>query len=112
MNDHVHDFADTDTVTVREIRDAFRRILPDGRCQMCGAKFHGNDPPSEYFLRDISEHREPEYPRHSVWKDDNGVIWQRTSAARSRYAQWLRMGMDGIYGDSSPKRPLRRMDVT
>jgi hypothetical protein len=56
--DHVHDFADGDTVTAKEIRDAFTRVLPDGRCRRCGSKFHGNDVPSEYFLRDISKHRE------------------------------------------------------
>lgn len=55
---HVHDFADGDTVTAKEIRDAFTRVLPYGRCLRCGSKFHGNDIPSEYFLRDISEHRE------------------------------------------------------
>jgi hypothetical protein len=98
MNDHVHDFADDDTVTVREIREVLER-------------FTGRNVIRD-ILRDISERREPEYPAYSVWKDDNGVIWQRTSQPRSRYGQWLRMGMDGIHGDSSPQRPLKRMDVT
>jgi hypothetical protein len=54
---HVHDFADTDTVTAREVREAFRRILPNDCCQRCGSGFHGKDRPAEFFLKDISRHR-------------------------------------------------------
>lgn len=44
-------------ITAREIRESMRRILPEGKCLQCGAAFHGEDPPAEYILRDILEHR-------------------------------------------------------
>lgn len=100
--DHRHDLADSDTVTAKEVRNAWDRL---DAMQGPGSITSGQ------LLRDISEHREPDYPAYSVWKDANGKIWQRTSVPRSRYGQWLRMGMDGIHGDGSPERPLQRMDV-
>jgi hypothetical protein len=96
--EHVHDFADTDTVTVRELREAWKRcgidtpFRADGMTEM------------ENFLRDIREHREPEYPAASVWKDHAGRIWFRTSDKR-----WMRFGKAEIFPHDRPVRPLKRM---
>jgi hypothetical protein len=87
-------WADSDTVTVKELREA-------------GSRVPVSDPdPLASILRDISEHREPEYPPASVWEDDNGVRWQRTSNE-----MWLRMGRVGEFSHGYPKRPLKRMGV-
>jgi hypothetical protein len=92
---HEHDFTDTDMITVREFRAALKRMTDAG----------GWD--AERFLRDISEHREPDYPVRTVWKDADGVLWYRVSSAG-----WCRLIQGSpIVPDSMPKRPLRRMDV-
>jgi len=103
---HLHDFADNDTITVKEIREACKRILPNDCCQKCGASFHAGDKPSDYLLQDISSHREPKYPVNSTWKDADDQIWHRISGN-----YWKRMGESGGFPDSTPRRPLRRMDV-
>ena len=104
-DDHSHDFADTDTITVKEVREAFKRMLPNG-CTQCGASFHGKDIPSEAFLRNISEAREPSYPPYSVWQDKNGVFWYRTWSK-----EWLQFGNAGKFADSAPVRPLRKVTL-
>ena len=100
---HLHDFADADTITVKEIRETFQRLLPEDSCRMCGAKFHGGDKPSEYFLKDVSEHREPEYPVKTYWKDAKGKIWYTSGET------WQKM--QGAEGESHdiPLRPLKKM---
>lgn len=95
---HIHDWADDDTVTVREIREAWnrRRIdVPIGKCPGVQA--------SE-LLKDISEHREPEYPPSTIWKDYDGAMWVRIQGKR-----WGRLAQLQISPDSAPKRPLRQM---
>jgi hypothetical protein len=64
-DNHMHKWADDDTITVKEIREAFKR-------QTSAAGF--NVP---MFLRDISEHREPEYPLGTVVRDAKGKFWMR-----------------------------------
>jgi hypothetical protein len=91
---HVHDFADDDTLTVREFKAALTRMTDAG----------GWD--ADRFLRDISEHREPDYPPRSVWKDRNGVAWCRT-----RDKRWTQFGISVTWADAVPARPLLRMDV-
>ena len=103
--DHVHDFTDTDTITVQEIRAAFKRILPNDCCQRCGSKFHAGDIPADYLLKDISEHREPDYPSGSIWKDADGWVWQRLSSRT-----WWRMASDTTFRNDAPVRPLTRME--
>lgn len=104
-DDHSHDFADTDTITVKEVREAFRRMLPNG-CTQCGASFHGKDIPSEAFLRNISEAREPSYPPYTVWQDKNGVFWYRTWSK-----EWLQFGSTERFADSALSRPLRKVTL-
>jgi hypothetical protein len=100
--DHVHDFADTDTITVKELREAWRRA--NAPASVAIANF-------AMLLTDISSHREPEHPYASTWKDDNGVVWQRAMDGNGKVNMWLRMGHAGKFSDSQPKRPLKRMDV-
>jgi hypothetical protein len=104
--ENAHDFADADTVTARELRDALKRLFPDGRCETCGAFFHGSDTPGDAVLTNISEHREPDCPAWSVWKDANDAIWRRTPEMK-----WEKFGVRVSFSDVYPKRPLRRMDV-
>lgn len=91
--DREHDFADTDTVTVKEVRDAARRVF------VLPGRNLGAD-----LLKDISIHREPEYPCGTVWSDANGVIWLRTTDRK-----WLRFNSLSIYDDDIPHRPLTEM---
>ena len=100
----VHDFADTDIITVKELREAWNRAYPTA-FPLRGADF-------TVLLKNISEHREPEYPYASTWMDDNGVVWHRTmDDGGGKVHMWLRMGYPGKFSDSQPKRPLKRMDV-
>lgn len=91
-------WTDSDTVTVKEIREAWQRKYPDS-FPLRGADLAD-------FLRDIAEHREPEYPYQSTWKDADNVVWQRTAKK-----MWRKMGQEGEFTHNYPKRPLKRMDV-
>ena len=90
---HHHDFADHDTITVKEIRESWKRLC------------YGTIADVNTLLRDISTHREPEHPHGSVWKDRNGAIWFRSGNT------WLKPGDSLVYTDTRPLRPLQRMDV-
>jgi hypothetical protein len=88
---HVHDFADTDTITVREVRDAWERVRGPGT--------------PDLLFRDISEHREPEYPAGTAWEDRNHTThWYRLANGK-----WYRFGSSTTFEDHVPVRPLRRM---
>lgn len=87
-DNHMHDWADTDTITVAELRTAYNTV--EGG--------FGD------LLRWISEHRDPTLRVDSVWRDDRGIIWQRTTARK-----WLRVGFAGTWDDQTPKRPLHEM---
>lgn len=100
--DHVHDFADTDTITVKELREAWLRANAPERVAITNFA---------RLLTDISSHREPEYPYASTWKDGNGVVWQRAMDDDGKVNMWLRMGYKGKFSDNYPKRPLKRMDT-
>jgi hypothetical protein len=89
---------DTDIVTVKELREAEQRMRPLG--------FPSQVFPVQAILDDVMEHREPEYPAGTVWQDANGIPWQRLPDG-----MWLKMGSDGKYSYSAPRRPLERMDV-
>jgi hypothetical protein len=88
-NDHVHDFTDTDTVTVKELLENAPKA---GIVNIRG------------LLQLISEHREPEYEPGVVVKDAKARIWLRCPGRT-----WLLPGSAVTYPDSSPKRPLFRM---
>ena len=96
------DLADTDTITVKELREAWHRDRNPAAW---------TSQRLDTFLRDISKHREPEYPYASVWRDNDGIVWMRAMDDRDRVNMWLRMGREGKYSDGYPKRPLRRMDI-
>src|SRR5260370_31944855 len=66
---HVHDFADWDMITVKEIRDAQDRLREPGYPSTVFS--------AEKLLRSISENRRPEYPYGTVWKDNSGIYWFR-----------------------------------
>jgi hypothetical protein len=92
---HVHDFTDDDTITVKEIREAFPRTL--------------NFPSAwtvEDLLKDISEHREPKYLVGTVWQDAHGAVYLRGVRC------WKKFGTQVDFADNVPVRPLKRMDVT
>lgn len=99
-------WTDSDAVTVKELRECLTRMFPDDRCGKCGTPFHGKDKPYLAVLKDILDHREPEHPYATVWKDDSGVCWFRSSDKH-----WMRFGYSERYPDDKPKRPLKRMDV-
>lgn len=91
---HVHaSWGDYDIVTVKELRDAEKRQSSQLYSVMD-------------LLHCIAGNREPEYPYATVWKDDNGVCWFRSSDK-----QWMRFGLSERYSHDKPKRPLKRMDV-
>ena len=81
--------ADTDTITVRELREAY-----DAAMEI----FDDNS-----ILAYIREHRE-NYPAGTVWMDRNNVIWQRTINER-----WTQFGTSSTWDTSIPVRPLRQM---
>lgn len=88
-------WADSDTVTVKELRDAEKRQSS----QLYSV---------EHLLRYIAEHREPEYPPGTIWQDSGKppVPWYRTGNG-----MWLRFGREGEFSHNYPVRPLKRMDV-
>jgi len=91
-------WADSDTVTVKELLEAEGRLKPQGF-------------PSTVFslnriLQEVSASREPEYPAGTVWKDASEIVWMRAEGE-----MWLRMGWSGSYSHTYPKRPLKKMDV-
>lgn len=83
-------FADSETITVKELRDAYANV---------GDIFNDDS-----LLAWIREHREPDYPHGTVWKDTGGVIWFRTSDK-----MWYRFGSTVKFADERPRRPLRQM---
>jgi hypothetical protein len=85
----IHEWADDDTITVKEIREAFKRLT---------SAAHFNVPA---FLRDISEHREPRYPMGTVVKDAKGKFWQ---LGESRF--WFSFGQTAVVMHHVPARPL------
>ena len=92
---HMHDFADTDTITVKELRDAWKRQYgPDSADKML----------MTVILDDISKRREPDYKPDTVWKDVNGTVFCRTSDKR-----WMQFGTVSVWADIVPKRPLYQM---
>lgn len=95
-NSHVHDFTDDDTISVKELKDAWRRRL----------SLVSQDTVTD-LLKDISEHREPEYPIGTVWEDAHGQVYFRWSRT-----QWMKFGTQVRFADNIPARPLKRMDVT
>lgn len=97
-DNHAHDWADTDTITVKEIRAAWARIQGLGEPGSVTAS---------QFLRDISRHREPDYPVNTIWKDADGAIWHRIPDGK-----WGRLAQAGISPGDAPKRPLRQMGVS
>lgn len=88
-------WADSDTVTVKELRDAEKKQ----RSALCGV---------EDLLKIIDESREPEYPVNSVWKAKDGMIWLRVADDGGR---WSCFGSAGTFSHNAPERPLKRMDV-
>lgn len=99
QGDHAHDWADADEITVKELRDAWRRANAPAEQEQADARLN-------MFLRDISRHREPDYPVKTTWKDADGAIWRRIPDGK-----WGRLAQIDISPDDAPKRPLRRMDV-
>jgi hypothetical protein len=87
---HVHDWAPADTITVKELREAYMNVED--------AFDEGT------LLRYISEHREPEYKPGTVWKDSVGVIW-----LRGQNKSWTRCGSVCTHNDGAPRRPLTPM---
>ena len=87
-----HEFADTDTITVKEFREACANI-----------KDAFTD---DSMLTWIYEHREPKYQVGTVVRDAIGHCYLR--AARG---SWLRFGTTETFPDDKPRRPLKRMEV-
>jgi hypothetical protein len=94
--DHVHDFADTDIITVKELREAWNGRTVNGMIAR-----NNQDP--EALLRNISEHREPGYEIGTVVKDNTGCVYLRLKTG------WWRFGSSMVFEFSAPKRPLFRM---
>lgn len=92
---HEHDFTDTDTITAKEVRDAWRRL---DALQGPGSVTVSS------FLRDISEHREPAYKTGKVYRDKTGVYYRRAVSGA-----WQVFGTSRFYDDRIPERPLREM---
>jgi hypothetical protein len=96
-NDHIHDFADDDTVTVKEVRDAATRLRPAG---FPGVVIF----PVEDLLKDISSHREPAYIPGRTYRGQDGEYYHRMTAG-----DWRR-GSDGkLVPRNHPAKPLELM---
>ena len=95
-DNHIHDFTDDDTITVKEIREAWTRM---------GNPATWTSQRTDVFLKDISEHREPVYPQGSIWRDRVGLIYCRDGR------NWLRFGTQVPFADNVPHRPLKRMEI-
>jgi hypothetical protein len=93
-NGHVHDFADTDTVTVKELQEAEQRLRRPGSSLSSFS--------TGKLLRDISEHREPYYAGNTIVKDADNRVWKM-----SPNRKWLRVEWIGVSNDDQPVRPLR-----
>lgn len=93
---HVHDWADSDTVTVREIRDSFNRKMYG---TINGTALNG----AGELLEDISSHREPAYIPGRTYRDARGRYWQRT-----REENWMTFGGWTVSG-YVPVEPLELM---
>ena len=89
-------WADSDTVTVKELREAGSRVPVS------------NPDPLAAILKDIAEHREPEYPPGTTWLDSGkpAIPWYRTGSG-----MWMKFGQEGTFSHNTPVRPLKRMDV-
>jgi hypothetical protein len=90
---HAHDWADDDTITVREITEAWNR---------------GNSTPARNslpnFLQDISERRE-NFPPNAVVEDPEGNIW------RLQHTRWQVFNSLMTVSYETPRRPLRQIGV-
>lgn len=89
-DNHVHDFTDTDTITVKEIREAWGRL--NYRLTTAGGP--------EGLLLDISSHRE-NFGNNSVAEDPEGNIW------KLKGGRWQIFGSTMTVSYGTPRRPLR-----
>jgi hypothetical protein len=81
-DDHVHDFTETDTITVREFREAWDRQFPG----MYPLQIPAADRRAtfERFLRDISDHREPQYVPGNLYRTLSGGVYLYTEKGTFR----------------------------
>lgn len=94
-DNHIHDFTDDDTITVKEIREAWTRM---------GNPATWTSQRADVFLKDISEHRE-NFPEKAVVQDPEGNIW------RLREGKWQAFVTLYTVGYMVPHRPLELLAV-
>ena len=91
--------ADDDTITIGELRAWLDRELNPARpvktMLITGMTI-------DKIVRDIRDHREPEYPEGTVVTDGRGIQWKRRGEGWSRH-NWSR----DIFPLSEPRRPLK-----
>jgi hypothetical protein len=95
--DHVHDLADDDTITVRELRDLWRR---GGLAYPLSI---------DALLKDVSGHREPSFLPGQVVRDADGVFWRYSMNPAWPEGKWTGFGSISLHGFRTPKRPLKVM---
>lgn len=97
------DIDEAATLTVKELRDAVVRVLPQEFDDMddTSALVLAND-----ILRNVQDYREREWRAYDVVRDVTGKIWQRSGSG----ANWHAMGKTGVYSHSRPTRPLELID--
>lgn len=89
---------DDDQLTVGELRAAYKRIHP-----FLSVPFA--DSHVDVLMHDIANHREPAWAVGDVVKDDIGNWYKRTGTK-----QWMVFGSNGYVPDSTPRRPLEKMN--
>ena len=101
-DNHIHDFTNDDTITVKELRETWERQFPG----MYPLQIPAADKQStlNMFLRDISEHRE-NFPEKAVVQDPEGNIW------RLHNGKWQIFGITMTVNYHVPHRPLKLLAV-
>lgn len=89
-------------ITVGELRAAVVRVLQEHYADI-------DDPAAHIIvtdiIRDVFNHREPEWQIGDVVRDDSSRVWVRYSRTK-----WQRVGRSGVFPDQYLERPLTLLD--
>lgn len=91
---------DNDTITVRELVEAFQRRYRFFTKEQAAERAHT-------VMADIVAHREPEYEVGEVYRDAYREIWQYLPGVSGK--PWRIFGSGERFRYETPKRPLRKL---
>lgn len=98
---HISDVDEATTLTVKELRDAVVRVVPQEFDEIDDtmALLLAND-----IIRMVLNFRERDWRAGDVVRDSNGIVWQRLNNV-----QWRKMATPGVFSHGRPHRPLTLM---